>query len=199
MPPELFEAPPAADIVTVPARKVVAITGRGAPEGEAFQRSIGAAYGVAYTIKFARKRLGRPDFRIGPLEGRWWVDDPTRRLPDVPRAEWNWTLRIAVPPDVAPKEVAEAVESVTTKKGGKLEGSPEARCVALTLLPAARYGRALHVGPYAQEGDTFARIIAQVEQAGLAPGAAHLEVYLNDPRRTKPEKLKTVLLLELAA
>jgi hypothetical protein len=57
----------------------------------------------------------------------------------------------------------------------------------------------LHVGPYASEGESFARIVDAIQGAGLTARNAHLEIYLNDPRRTKPEKLKTVLLLELAA
>lgn len=65
-------------------------------------------------------------------------------------------------------------------------------------LPAARFGRVLHIGPYATEGESFAGIAKAVEGAGLTPGTAHSEVYLSDPSRTKPDKLKTVLLLELA-
>jgi hypothetical protein len=56
----------------------------------------------------------------------------------------------------------------------------------------------LHVGPYAREGESFAKIVEVVQDAGLVPRNSHLEVYLNDPRRTKPDKLKTELLLELS-
>jgi hypothetical protein len=70
--------------------------------------------------------------------------------------------------------------------------------VALAPLPAERFGRVLHIGPYATEGESFARIAKVVEDAGLMARNAHVEVYLNDPRRTKAEKLKTVLLLEAA-
>ncbi len=198
MPPELFDATTTPDAVTVPARTVLALDGQGAPEGETFQRSIGAIYGIAYTFKFARKKAGRRDFKIGPLEARWWTDEPARRFLDTPRDAWWWQLRMAMPKDVTLAEVARTIEDATHKRGGKLEGNAEAKCVSLVVMPAARFGRVLHVGPYATEAESFARIVELVEGAGLVARNAHLEVYLSDPRRTKPEKLKTVLLLELA-
>lgn len=199
MPRELWDATTRPDIVAIPARTVLALDGKGAPEGETFQHSVAAVYGVAYTLKFARKKTGRGDFKIGPLEARWWTDEPGRRLPDVPRSAWRWQLRMALPQDVSVVELARAVEDATHKTGGRLYGSTEAGRVTRALLPAQRYGRVLHVGPYAAEGASFARIAAVVQQAGLATHNAHVEVYLNDPRRAKPDKLKTVLLLECAA
>ena len=199
MPRELWDATTRPDIVAIPARTVLALDGKGAPEGESFQHSVAAVYGVAYNLKFARKKAGRGDFKIGPLEARWWTDEPGRRLPDVPRHAWRWQLRLALPQDVSVVELARAVDEATHKRGGKLDRSAEAGRVALVLLPAKRYGRVLHIGPYAAEAESFARIATVLQQAGLATGNAHVEVYLNDPRRAKPAKLKTVLLLELAA
>ena len=198
-PRELWAATTTPDIVTIPARTVLALDGRGAPEGAVFQQSVAAVYGVAYTLKFARKKTGYGDFKIGPLEARWWTDEPGRRLPDVPRQAWRWQLRLALPDDVSVVELARAVDQATHKPGGKLYGSAEAARVTLGLLPAERYGRVLHIGPYGAEAESFARIAGVVQQAGLATGNAHSEVYLNDPRRAKPDKLKTVLLLECAA
>jgi hypothetical protein len=196
MPDVLFDAKAIADVVRVPARAVVAIEGRGEPGGPAFQDAIGAVYGVAYTLKFTRKPSG-DDFRIGPLEARWWTDDPKRSINEVPRSEWRWRLRLAVPRDVKGVDVSRAIHAATTKRGGKLEGSAAAVRVALEHVGAARMGRVLHVGSYGDEAASFAKILAAVEAAGLAPRHAHLEVYLSDPRRTSPAKLRTVLLLEL--
>lgn len=198
MPPVLWDATTTPDVVTVPGRTVLALDGQGAPEGDAFQRSVAAVYGVAYTLKFARKKSGGRDFKIGPLEARWWTDDASRRIPQAPRHTWRWELRLAIPADVSAAELARAIDAATHKKGGKLEGTAEAARVAPRALPAARCGRVLHVGPYASEGESFTRIAAAVEEAGLVAGNAHLEVYLSDPRRTRAEKLKTVLLVELA-
>src|SRR5919109_962506 len=68
MPRVLWDATTTADVVTVPTRRVLTLEGQGAPEGPSFQQSVGAVYGAAYTLKFARKRAGRGDFKIGPLE-----------------------------------------------------------------------------------------------------------------------------------
>lgn len=102
-----------------------------------------------------------------------------------------------MPKDVSAAELVKTIDAVTQKKGGKLEGNTEVARVKLTALPEARYGRVLHIGPFATETESFGRILVMLEAAKVAPANAHLEVYLSDARRTKPEKLKTVLLLEL--
>jgi hypothetical protein len=197
MAPELWNATTTPDIVTVPARTVLALENKGAPESEMFQRSVAAIYGVAYTLKFARKKAGRGDFKIGPLETRWWTEDAARILPEVPRGEWCWQLRLALPDDAGEAEIRRAVATATERKGGKLEGSAEATRITVESLGSARYGRVLHVGSYKTEAESFARIGKILERAGIEARHAHSEVYLSDPRRTRAEKLKTVLLLEL--
>jgi len=198
MPDVLLRATPAADIVMVPARMVLEIEGQGAPGGELFQRSIAALYGVAYTLKFTRKRAGRGDFKIGALEACWWAGGGEAAFDRTPREEWRWRLRLAVPEDVDRKEVSAAIATATGKKGGRLEGSPEAAQVTRERVPAGRWGRVLHLGPYAAEGPSIARVVAAIEREGGAPGPDHVEIYLNDPRRTAPQKVRTVLLVSLA-
>jgi hypothetical protein len=199
MPSALVAAKSDPDVVEIPERTVVCIDGSGGPDGESFGRSIQALYGVAYGLKFARKPAGR-DFKIGPLEGRWWAEGaPSRSRAGVPpRETWRWRLRLAVPDDVSDAEIAAVARAATTRKGGKLEGSPEPARVARERVRAQVMGRVLHRGPYADEPASFERIRAALSAAGRTGGNAHLEVYLSDPRRTRPEKLKTVLLLELA-
>jgi hypothetical protein len=198
MPSVLCAARPTADVVTVPARVAVSLEGTDAPGQEQFQRSIGALYGVAYTLKFTRKREGRGDFKLGPLEACWWADDSEVAFLTVPREGWRWRLRLTVPDDVAAGEVFAAIRAAVTKKGGKLEGSPEAARVELERLPPSTCGRVLHVGPYAKEAASFSKIRNALEREGRVAGEGHVEIYLDDPRRTKPEKLRTVLLLDLA-
>lgn len=198
MPALLLEASEAADVVTVPTRTVLALDGAGPPAAAMFQAAIAAIYGVTYTLKFARKRVGG-DFRIGPLEGRWTSSLVGEEFVDAPPETWIWQLRMAVPADVTPAEVQAAIFTATHRRGGKLEGSQEATAVRLVALPAQRVGRALHVGPYAEEPRTFARIAAAVAAAGERPAFSHLEIYLGDPRRTRPEALRTVLVRELAS
>ena len=196
MPALLFDATSRADVVTIPARKVLAFDGEGAPEGEAFQRAVGALYGIAYTLKFARKLSGGDEFKIGPLEGRWWAALEGTEFVKAPRDTWRWRLRIAVPDDVTKTEIAATIRAATTKKGGKLENSVDAEKVFLERVPAARVGRALHIGPYAEEGRTLDAIGEALTGARLEPAFSHVEIYLSDPRRTAPARMKTVLLRE---
>lgn len=198
MPELLLDATTQADVVTIPARKVLAYEGVGAPESEAFERAFGALYGVAYTLKFARKLAGKNELKIGPVEGRWWAAMEKTSFAKAPRDRWRWRLRIAMPDDVTAAEVLAAIHIATTKKGGKLENSPDAPKVVLERIAAQRVGRALHVGPYADEARTFLAIDEAVAKAGLKPAFSHVEIYLSDPRRTPPARLKTVLLRELA-
>jgi hypothetical protein len=200
MPAELLEATTEPEVVLVPARTVLAIDGAGPPDGAAFQRSVGALYGATYGLKFARKKAAAREFKVGPLEGRWWAEGVPEELEGPPpREAWRWRLRLAVPDDVRDGEVDEVVRAAVARKGGKLEGSEEARRVRVERIPAASLGRVLHVGPYADEPRSFARIAAAIAAGGHRPARAHLEIYLSDPRRTPAPRLRTVLLRELRA
>jgi hypothetical protein len=198
MPAILVGASSTPDIVTVPARLALAIDGSGAPASEGFAQSLGALYGIAYTLKFGRKTSGRgTPFKVAAMEGRWsaegWADPAAPPPPET----WQWRLRICVPPDVTQTEVADSIREATTKKKGKLEGSTAAAQVFLEDLPEQRCGRILHVGPYADEPRSFATLAQVIEAAQLKAAHWHIEVYLSDPRRTAPQKLKTVLLKEV--
>ena len=99
-----------------------------------------------------------------------------------------------MPDDATPEEVAAAVDAVTTKRGGKLEGSGEAKAVELVSLEESHYARVLHIGPYADEPATFEVLDEMLAGEGLQRSRRHVEVYLSDPSRTAPEKLRTVLM-----
>jgi hypothetical protein len=195
MPACLLDASLDPAIVDVPARTAVAIDGSGPPGDPSFGRSMGALYGAAYGLKFSRKGAGT-SFKVGPLEGRWWAEGANGTL-QAPRETWRWRLRIAVPDDVSEAELLDVMTAATSRKGGKLEGSAEAPRVRVERIPAARLGRILHVGPYADEPRSFARLDAAIAAAGLEPARPHLEIYLSDPRRTAAGRLRTVLLREL--
>ncbi len=200
MPAALLDATTEPDVVEIPARTVLAIDGAGPPDGEAFRRSVGALYGAAYGVKFARKKGGGGEFKVGPLEGRWWAEGVSEDLEGPPpREAWRWRLRLAAPDGVRDAEVEAVVRAAVSRKGGKLEGSEEARRVRVERVAAARVGRVLHVGPYADEARSFARIAAALAAAGLRPARAHVEIYLSDPRRTAAARLRTVLLREIDA
>ena len=198
VPRELVSAKRTADVVSVPKRRCLAIDGEGSPKDAGFAQAIGALYAVSYTLKFARKKAGKVDFKVGPLEGRWSADVPagTTRRPSPDK--WRWRLRIGVPSDVKRQDVERVKRDVVTKKGGKQEGSPVVPRIFLEALPVQRVGRVLHIGPYNQEEASFDLIASALGRAGLGAAPTHIEVYLNDPGRTRPAGLRTVLLRELA-
>jgi len=197
VPKELVAATTNPDLVTVPARLALAIDGAGAPVGDFYTQSLAALFGVTYALKFARKKSGDgTPFKVAPLEGRWsaedWSDPDT--LP--PSERWRWRLRLCVPGDVTQGEVANTIRAVIGKKKGKLEDSTFAAQVFLEKIPQQRCGRILHVGPYADEPRSFALIKGVLDTAGLVAAYHHLEIYMSDPRRVVPARLKTVLLKE---
>jgi hypothetical protein len=182
-------------VVDVPARTAIALEGRGAPNGHGLERAIRALFGIAYTLKFGRTPR---DFTVGPLEVRWWTDEG-RPLDETPREAWRWLVRLAVPDDVSAGELLSTVRTAVAKKRGRLAGDRDAERVQLERIPAQKLLRLLHVGPYSEEARSFARLRTAAEELSLALRPGHLEVYLNDPRRTAPERLKTVLLVEVAS
>jgi hypothetical protein len=199
VPRELLRATRTADIVSVPHRRCLAIDGVGSPQDPKFQQSVEALYGVSYALKFARKKAGKSDFKIGPLEGHWSADPSWGAAGKPPPEAWHWRLRIGVPTEVTRDDLERIKDEVVERKGGKLQGSPVVPHLFLESIPNQRLGRVLHVGPYAEEEASFALISTALERAGLTPAPTHIEVYRNDPRRTHPAALETVLLRELAA
>ena len=173
-------------LVDVPEQRFLAIDGRGNPNtAESYAKAVQALYAFAYTIKMTAKARGE-DFVVGPLEGLWWSEDYTAftvRAKD----EWQWTMLISLPPWIIEDAVEEARESVRRKK--KIDAP-----VRVETLDEGRCAQALHIGSYDDEGPLLARLHGEYLAAqGLEPTGLHHEVYLGDPRKTEPAKLKTVL------
>ena len=186
------------DVVEVPTRLVLASHGAGGPTTPAFSAAVGALYGISYTLRFARKAAGRPVFKVGVLEGEWRAEGEDLSIHETPSQDsWRWRMQMCVPADVTEEELGGAVEAATTKRGGKLEGSEEAQRIALVSIESARFARILHVGPYSTEPESFAKINQLLLEHGLGREPWHIEVYLSDPNRTAPDKLKTVLLVKV--
>ncbi len=175
----------------VPPLQYLAIDGHGDPNSsEEYAGALAALYPVAYTLKFAsRRELGR-DYVVMPLEGLWWADDMAAFTVARDKSRWSWTLLIMTPDWVDDAMRARAVAQVAAK------GDPPQRLVDLRLqrLAEGRCVQTLHVGPYDDEGPVLARLHDEVLPAqGLRPTGRHHEIYLSDPRRTAPERLRTIL------
>jgi hypothetical protein len=165
----------------------LAISGKGAPGGEAFTASIGALYGMAFTIKMTRKFAGKQDYAVCKLEGQWGsAAEPN--FAKLPPAQWLWTLLIRTPEFIKEEDLRQAVAVLL--KRGKGEDVKRVRLESLTEGPCVQM---LHVGPYDKEPETIAVMRAFAEKQQFQLSGRHHEIYLSDPRRVPPERLKTIL------
>jgi len=171
-------------IKTGPGRYLT-VSGTGSPEGEEFKRKVGALYGCAYTIKFAHKKSGK-DFKVGVLEGLWWTGSRGIDWLSTAKDDWSWKLLMRVPEFVTARDVTAALKSLRAKRG-------EIEDVRLETLREGRVVQMLHVGAYADEPRTVAAMDEFVRTKGLHLRGAHHEIYLSDPRRVPPTRLRTIL------
>jgi hypothetical protein len=175
-------------VVDVPAMHFLMIDGHGDPNtAPAYAEALEALYAVAYGLKFMVKRQEGLDYVVPPLEGLWWMEDMAEFSLET-KQEWDWTMMVMQPEWVTSTLVEEACTEVARKK------SPVA-------LPGLRFEpyheglavQILYIGPYDEEAPTIARMHAFAEEKGYTLRGKHHEIYLSDPRRTAPEKLKTVI------
>jgi len=178
-------------IETKPA-KYFTYTGQGAPGSEAFQAAIGALYNVAFTLKMAKKFAGK-DYKVCHLEGLWWGQKEDEDFFGQPAETWNWKLIMRVPDFISTKDLKDTITTLQAK--GK---PPEVANVKLESLAEGQCVQMLHVGPYAKEQETISQMIALAAEKGLACHGRHHEIYLSDPRRVAPERLRTIIRLPVA-
>jgi hypothetical protein len=184
-----YVAPRKPVLVNIGPAHYLAVNGQGAPGGEVFTARLGALFGVAFTVKMTRKFAGQQDYVVGRLEGQWFFEEG-RDPATVPLEQYRWRLLIRTPDFVTPEEIAQAQAKLLEKGKGqevenvKLEQLEEGQCVQM-----------LHVGPYDREPETIALMAAFAKAQGLQVVGPHHEIYLSDPRRVAPERLKTILRL----
>jgi hypothetical protein len=177
-------------LIQIKRAEYLAFTGRGAPAGEAFQKAVGALYNVAYTLKMAKKFAGK-DYKVCNLEGLWWGEKGTGNFALQPPDTWNWKLLIRVPDFIRAKDLKDTIAAL--KEKGK-----ETADVKLETLAEGQCVQMLHVGPYGNECETISKMIAWAAEKGLSCHGLHHEIYLSDPRRVPPERLRTILRLPVA-
>ncbi|MHC1726460.1 MAG: GyrI-like domain-containing protein [Syntrophobacteraceae bacterium] len=176
--------------VELPPVQYLMIDGAGDPNSvPEFQSAVETLYGVAYTIKFSAKKAGvGPEYSIPPLDGLWWCEGMQGCFDPENRSLWRWSLMLIQPHHVNGAMVLAAAEQLTAKGkqgpfgGLRLQSLEEGLCV-----------QTLHVGPYCDEAPRITAMHRYVEDVGYLLHGKHHEIYLSDPRRTSPEKLKTIL------
>ena len=173
--------------VDVPPLNFLMLDGHGDPNtAQDYVDAVQALYSLAYTIKFALKAKG-VEFPVAPLEGLWWVSDMAR-FTMADKSEWDWTMMI-LQPDAVTADVVEAARAEALRK----KGLPALERVRLETYHEGLSVQTMYLGPYADEGPTIAAMHRFAEEQGYALHGKHHEIYLGDPRRSVPEKLKTII------
>ncbi len=184
------------EIVNVPMMTYVAVRGKGDPneEGGEYKRAVGTLYAVAYTLKMSRMTDHRIDgyfnYVVPPLEGLWWQEG-VDGIDYGDKASFNWIAMIRLPDFVTREEFEWAVKSAEEKKKTDFSSAEyltltEGLCVQI-----------MQMGSYDDEPESIKLMDEYISENGyendMADGRMHHEIYLSDPRKCAPEKLKTVI------
>jgi hypothetical protein len=173
--------------VDVPAMQFAMVDGAGSPAAKDFQEAIGSLYGVAYTVKFAAKKEGIRDVLVMPLEFLLWGEGGEDFMA-ADKDRWRWTLMLMEPPAVTRKLFDASVDQLRERKN-----PPGLDKVRLEEFREGKAAQILHIGPYAAEGPTIERLHAFIRENGYRLSGKHHEIYMGNPQRSAPEKLKTVI------
>ena len=185
------------EFIDVPPMQYLVTTGDGELHGPDFTRAADELSTVGCGVRSVLKAERDLVTKSMPLEALWWADEPPQQdlvaavalgVTDVAaEPRWHWQVMIMQPEAIGESTVALAVEHARQKD----RPTPaEVRIELWTEGPAAQ---TLHVGPYADEEPTMALLLAAIEAAGLQPRGRRHEIYLSDPRRRAPERLRTIL------
>ena len=185
--PDEYVTPRDPAFVRVGRAYYLAIDGRGAPGSPRFTEAINALYTVAFTVKMARKFAGT-DYTVAKLEAVWWVHLPDTDFLRTPRERWRWQLMLRVPGFVTRGEVAKTIERLLER--GKPASVTRVKRITLT---EGRCIQVFHAGAYADEAATIERMRVFAELHRLRFRGAHHEIYLSDPHRVAPAKLRTIV------
>ena len=184
------------DVIDVPEMNYLMIDGDGGPVGEKYPPSIAALYALSYGLKFMSKQTPHGDYVVGPLQGLWWADDMNTFITRE-KSAWKWTMMIRQPDWIDAEMLGAARESAIAKlKKKKDAATTEDYLQALRLerFAEGQCVQVLHVGSYDDEGPILEQMHHQyIPENGYQMRGIHHEIYLGDPRKTAPEKLKTIL------
>jgi hypothetical protein len=187
---ELYAPPKAFVLVEVPEMEFLMVDGHGDPNvAQEYEDAVEALYALAYKTKFISKQQLEQDYVVPPLEGLWWAEDMASFSAARDKSQWDWTMMIMTPAWITAEILADARQQVRKSKDP----------VALDQVRLESYHEGLsvqimHVGSYDDEGPTLLKLHEEfLPENGLVENGKHHEIYLGDPRRVAPEKLKTIL------
>jgi hypothetical protein len=175
--------------LTVPRHRFAMLDGAGPPDPDELGARIPALYSMAYGLHFALKKRDAQT-KVTPLEGMWWQEGSTE-LDDIlaeDRSGWRWTLMIGLPEEATDDEIDEQLAAARTKIDHDIAESLRAE-----WFEEGDAAQILHVGPYSEERPSIERLHAAIADAGFELTGRHHEIYVGDPRRSAPERLRTVI------
>ncbi len=196
--PELYKGKAGRfDVIDVPALPFLMIDGKGNPNtASEYVDAVSALYPLAYNIKFHSKIKLEKDYVVPPLEGLWWADDMSAFCND-DKDQWQWTMMIRQPDWITADIVEQMKQQVLAKDVKKKDSELNPDALASIRFETYHEGlsvQVLHIGPYSDEGPILKQLHEQfVPDNGYTMTGKHHEIYLSDPRKTSPEKLKTIL------
>jgi len=201
---ELYQPGIAPGIVDVPQMLFLCHDGQGNPNeaGGAYQKALEAIYAVTYTIKMSKMSGKAPhgyfEYTVPPLEGLWWLRDDAETDFFAGKERYQWSSLIRQPEFVTEEVLLWAKEEIMRKKP-----EVDTSCVRLLTFTEGLCAQVLHLGPFDNEPETLAKLEAFIHENNLItdigtelPGGMrrrHHEIYMGDPRKAKPESMKTVL------
>ncbi len=196
--PDLYAPGKTPVLRKVPPLPYFQVKGEGAPESPAYQEALALLYALSFTIKMSKMGQMVPagyfEYVVPPLEGLWC--SPSGNFTAQTRCNWQWTSMIRQPEFVT-QEVFTWAKDLAQKKKPELPFNK----VLFTVYDEGLCAQMMHLGPYAEEPHSLAILHDFITENGYLPDASgrrsHHEIYLGDPRKTKPERLKTVLRIPL--
>lgn len=185
---ELYHATRQVQEISAERGMFLAVDGHGAPGGEAFQQALQHLFTVAYALKAQLKAAGQVDFKVPKLECLWYDADLQHTDP----SRWRWRAQLRVPASVTPAQVKAARKAAQERRG------LDARDVHRVTWREGKALQRLHVGPYDAVAADYEALGEEAQRRHYrVRGPAH-EVYLNDPQRVPPERLRTILRLPIS-
>jgi hypothetical protein len=178
------------ELIEVPKLNYLMIDGYGDPNtSKDYQNALTTLYPVAYKLKFASKLNLNKDYVVMPLEGLWWADDMNDFTVNRDKSKWKWKMMI-MQPDWITEDMFEQAKQDALAKSPALS-LDKLRFEALDEGLAVQI---LHVGSYDDEAPVLEAMHSEfIPENNLKMTGRHHEIYLSDPRKTAPEKLKTIL------
>ena len=174
--------------VAVPSMQFLMVDGHGDPNSaREYKEALETLFPVAYKLKFLSKKELEKDFVVMPLEGLWWSEDMESFVSRA-KDSWDWTMMILQPEWITQDLFDAALD--------QLEGKalPSAKRIRMERYDEGEAVQIMHIGPYDDEGPVLKELHeTYIPQNGLKMVGKHHEIYLSDPRRVAPEKLRTVL------